>query len=106
MLVQSVTVLTAGSTTDRYGNTAPDWASATSRTVNGWVAQTGSIEILLGRDSTTTVGVVFLPAGDPITYADRVQIAGVTYEVDGVPLRPWSRRSEHHVQVRLRDVEG
>jgi hypothetical protein len=47
-----------------------------------------------------------LPAGDPITAEDRVQLDGVTYEVDGVPLHAYGRRFEHHVQVRLRDVEG
>lgn len=106
LLVQSVTVLTASSTTDRYGNTVVDWTNAASRTVNGWVAQTGSVEELLGRDATTTVAVVFLPAGDPITAKDRVVLDGVTYEVDGVPNPANSRRGVHHLQVRLKNVEG
>lgn len=107
-LNQTVTVLTAASKQDRYGNTVVDWANATSRTVKVWVAQTGSTEELLGRDSTTTVAVVFFPAGDPITAADRVQVDGVTYEVNGVPDAANNGRSGavHHIQVRLKDVEG
>lgn len=106
LLVQTVTVLTASSTTDRYGNTVDSWTSPTSRTVSAWVDQTGSVEDLLGRDATTTVAVVFLPAGDPITAYDRMTVDGVTYAVDGVPNAAYSRRGVHHIQVRLRNVEG
>lgn len=106
LLVQTVTVLTASTSTDRYGNTVDSWANPTSRTVSAWVTQTGSVEALLGRDVTTTVAVVFLPAGDPITAYDRMTVGGVTYAVDGVPDAAFSRRGVHHIQVRLRDVEG
>lgn len=104
--VRPVTVLSASTSVDRYGNTVADWTSPTSRAVSGWVLQTGSVEDLIGRDATTTVAVVFLPAGDPITALDRVQLDGAVYMVDGVPLRAFGRRFEHHVQVRLKDVEG
>lgn len=105
-LNQTVTVLTASSKTDRYGNTIVDWSAPASRTANAWVVQTGSIEELIGRDSTTTVAVVLLAPSDPITSKDRVQVEGVTYEVDGVPDAMNGRNGVHHIQVRLRDVEG
>jgi len=106
-LNQTVTVLTAATKVDRYGNTVVDWSNATSRTASAWVAQTGSTEELLSRDSTTTVAVVFLAADDPITALDRMTVDGVTYEVDGVP-NPANGRmgAVHHIVVRLKDVEG
>jgi len=107
LLIQTVTVLTRSTTKDRYGNTVDDWSSPTTRSVSAWVAQTGSVEDLLGRDATTTVAVVFLPAGDPITAYDRVTLPdGVTYAVDGVPNPANSRRGVHHIVVKLRNVEG
>lgn len=105
-LNQPITVLTAGSKVDRYGNTVVDWTTPASRAADAWVVQTGSIEELIGRDSTTTVAVVLLAPTDPITSKDRVQVNGVTYEVDGVPDTMNGRNGVHHIQVRLKDVEG
>lgn len=106
MLCQQVTILTPAAATDRYGNVAADWSNASSRQVMAWVNQTGSTEDLINRDSTTTVGICYLPPGDPIAATDRIQVNGRTFQVDGQPNTADTPRGVHHIEVRLRDVEG
>lgn len=111
LLVHDVTVLTAGSTTDRYGATVKDWGNATERDVRGWVSQREALEDRTdGREAQIQGWILYLPAGDAITGHNRVRwndpTPAVTFEVDGPPDPAWSPRGEHHIEVRLRVVDG
>lgn len=106
LLVHDVTVVTPGSTTDRYGNLVPDWAASTSTTVKGWISQSSGSEDENGRDAQIGEWTLFLPAGVEIDGRARVAWSGVTFEVVGPPRRAWTPRGEHHVEVQLRVVEG
>lgn len=106
LMVRPVTILTAGTRTDGYGDTTLDWTSPTSESSNGWLAQQSSSDSLDGRNATTTALVLDLPAGTPITAQDRVVIDGVTYEVSAGPMSAWTPRGEHHIECQLRLVRG
>ena len=106
LLVRDVTILRAGTGTDRYGNAVLNWATATSSTMTGWLARDSEAKIEGDRDELQTTWTLRLPALTDITGYDRVVIDGTTYEVFGAPNHPWTPRGEHHVRVPLRLVQG
>lgn len=106
LLVRSVTIHTAGTRTDTYGNTVPDWTTSTNVTVGGWLAYLNGIEVLDGRTATSTTLALTIPAGTTITAADRVTIDGLTYDVNAEPMSAWTPRGEHHIQCVLVAVNG
>lgn len=101
LMVRTVTVITAGTRTDAYGDPQPNWATATEATVPGWLATSTSIETLDGRDATSTSLTLTVPAGTAVTARNRVRIDGRTYEVDGEPRSAWTPRGEHHIEMLL-----
>lgn len=88
---ETVQVLTAGTKTDEYGNTEPDWSTATTRDEKCLVGSGGSTEPLL--DARTPIDSDFdlvFPGRDPgVTSADRVIVRGLTCDVSG---RPFAQR--------------
>lgn len=108
LMVHDVTILQAGTTTDRYGDSIKDWTAATSSTVKGWVSQQTRSEVLDGREARVSGWVCYLPAGTRLTGLDRIVWEGTTFEVDG-PINPaWSPRLRgvHHLELQLSRVEG
>lgn len=93
LFTDSIVIVRAGSTTGRYGDTVPDWSTATRTTIDGVNVQPTSqnAETTDGtRDSTTTtwVGFTAMDSGDlDITATDRIEYAGLTLEVYGTPRR-------------------
>lgn len=108
LMVHDITLVRAGTTTSRYGDTTKDWASTTETVVKGWVSQRDRSENLDGREAQDTGWVLYLPAGTDVTGLDRVEWEGDTFEVDGPKLPAWSPRSKavHHLEISLRRVEG
>lgn len=106
LLVHSVTIRRAGSSTDRYGATVKDWATATDAVVDGWVAQTSALEVTDTREAQVSSWTLYVPEGTDLLGGDRVLWDGITFEVDGPPNRAWTPRGEHHVEARLKLVEG
>lgn len=104
--VRSVTIITAGTRTDAYGDSQLDWTAATEAPTNGWLAQQSSSQDLDGRDATATNLVLVLPAGTAITARERVRIDGRTYSVSSEPTRAWTPRGEHHVEASLEVIDG
>lgn len=107
LLVHTVTIRRPGTTTDRYGATVKDWATATDTDVDGWVAQTSAIEVNdLGREGEHSDWTLVVPVDTDLLAGDRVIWNDTTFEVDGPPNRAWTPRGEHHVEARLKLVEG
>jgi hypothetical protein len=112
MLGETITRLHATrTTTDRYGNTVPDWTTRLDREpVAGCLVapDTSPEDLEQGRRGVVLGLTVYTPADvDPGAH-DRFEIHGDTWEVDGEPA-PWrypgSGRSAGH-QIHLRRVEG
>jgi head-tail adaptor len=105
-MVRDVDILTAGTRTDVYGDSQPDWTTPTTVTVKGWLAWSSSIEVLDGRDATSSTLTLTVPAGTPITARDRVSIDGRIYEINGEPMPAWTPRGEHHIEMFLTTAVG
>lgn len=107
LLVHDITIRRAGTTEDRYGATIKDWDNPTDTDVDGWIAQSSALEVTdLGREGQRSDWTLFLPDGTDIIGGDRVLWSGTTYEVDGPPNRAWTPRGEHHIEARLKLIEG
>jgi hypothetical protein len=108
LMVHDVTIVRAGSTTSRYGDTVRDWSTATETVTKGWVAQQDRSEDLDGREAQDRTFIVYLPASADVTGLDRVEWDGLTLEIVGPPRRAWSPklRGEHHVELDARLVTG
>jgi hypothetical protein len=108
LFTRTVTVLTGTSVPTGYGNaTKLDWSAPTSRQTVGWLGPySGETENAADRDQQMADATVYLPAGDPITALDRVQIDGVTYQVTGTPSPPFTPRGAHHIEADLKVVKG
>jgi hypothetical protein len=106
LLVHDVVIVTAATTTGRYGDAVKDWDGATRTTVKGWLARKNQQEVNGTREAEVYDSVLFLAADATITGADRVEWQGGTYEVAGPPNQAWTPRGEHHLEVPLRRVDG
>jgi hypothetical protein len=108
MMNQSVTVVTPGSTSDGHGNPQPNWASAGRATYKAWLEQTSAVEVTEGRDTVISDWLLVLPASAVINAYDRVEVGpGPTiYEVVGSPFVAPTPRGPHHIEARLRLLEG
>jgi head-tail adaptor len=108
MMTQSVTIDRAATTTDRYGNTIPNWSSVTQTSATAWIAQRSADEI---RNATgeTSEWVGYFPAGTDVLAEDRITYGSIVFEVAGPPNQartPWNGAAVHHVEAALRLVEG
>lgn len=61
-----------------------------------------SSEETVGSDAQSSAWQIVLPADVQLAGVDRVEVDGVTYEVDGPPLVVRTPRGPHHVEARLR----
>lgn len=92
MLPDTITILTAATTTDDYGNTVLDWASPASRTAAAYVRPistslrpAGNEFVDSGRDVSEHAWQCHTNDA-AVTAFERIVRDGVTYEVDGEPL--------------------
>lgn len=106
IMVHSVTVVRAGTATDRYGNAEKDWTNATHTHAVAWIAQRNASEVLGNREAQVGQWVGYFPEGVPIAGGDRVEWGDYTFEVDGPPHPAWSPRGPHHIEAQLLLVEG
>lgn len=106
LMVRPVTVLTASTRTDGFGQSTLDWSTTTSTGTTGWLAQTSSIENRDGREATVTDLKLVLPPGTVISALNRVSIDGRTYRVSSEPVSAWTPRGEHHIEVSLEVADG
>lgn len=107
MLSRSVTIERRGQiSTDALGS--PITGTTSTVTTTGHLNQVESDETLGPQDTAEAEFRLFLPAGTSIDHSDRVVIDSSTYEVVSVPAsrRRATSGTEHHVEVRVREVVG
>lgn len=89
MQPETVTVLTAGTSTDPYsGETVEDWTTPTERevtTIAPLEPRPSSEPVQDARNALVSGWTLYLPAGDPITARNRVRVRGTVYPVQGEP---------------------
>jgi hypothetical protein len=104
----TVQVVRAPLVTNSHGNDAPDWASATRTPVPGCYVEPGTTqENLVGRDEVLVAWTVYAPAGVDVLATDRIEHAGVDYEVFGqpAPMESFTGALDHTV-ILLKRWEG
>lgn len=107
----TITVVVAGTTTDRGNNAVPDWSPAAvteSPPITGcFVQPRSSSENTDGRDQRITGWQLFAPGDTVLSALDRVRWNDLTLEVDG-EVGPWSDRlgRARQLEVALKRVEG
>lgn len=104
-LPHSVTWQQPGSRTDGYGTAAADWTDPTETTIAGYMQPLSGQENTDGRDAQVGDWVLYT-LEQAVSGADRIVWAGDTYEVIGPPARFDTPRGFHHIEARLRIVEG
>jgi hypothetical protein len=107
-MVVPVTILRPTVTTGVYGDENRDWSNPTTTTTTGWLGPVSSSEpVERGRDQlVTTTDVLMLEPTEAVDVIDRIIVDGITYEVNGHPVRARTPRGVHHLEVPLRAVEG
>ena len=92
---------------DVYGNTARV-ADPVTASVRCYIEQVDAVEVIVDRETYIANYIGFLPAGTAIGPADRLIVAGITYEIIGPPDSVFNPRTatEHHIEVNLRTVVG
>jgi hypothetical protein len=109
LLPHSVAVLTPGSKTDRYGNTLPDWDTATSVTIRGRFELLPSDAVSLrektvGRDDAVSVWRFF--TNSPINMRQRLVWDSRTFDVDGEVGKVYDASNVHHYEAMTRTSDG
>lgn len=82
---ETVTFLHAPLVVDGYGNTSPDWSTPTETVVArvGVEPRPSAEPFQDARNATTTGYTLYLDTDHGVTSADRVQVRGIVYDVDG-----------------------
>lgn len=109
-MTESITVITADTSTDRYGDTVRDWSTPTSRTVTGCrvAPRTESrAEDNADRSAVVDGWTIYAPPGTAIDAHDRIAVRGETHDVVGTPA-VWSDTATipAGVVVTTRRVQG
>lgn len=106
LLVHAATWVAPGSTTDTYGNTIPDWDTATSTAIRCRIEQSTRSETAdVTRDALVASWRLFANETG-IAGRDRITALGLTFEVDGPPALVADGAGTHHLEAVLRTVEG
>jgi head-tail adaptor len=103
LLPHTVTVQTAGTTTDRYGNTVQDWSDpdeTTARARVEMVLTQNPNEVTNGRDDAASVWRIFTNAA--LTLHNRIVWGSRVFDIDGEPAPVYDATSHHHYEAILR----
>jgi hypothetical protein len=110
LFLQSIVVLRAPASTDRYGNSKPDWSAPARTPVDGVNVQPqgGSSEDTDDKQVTVTGWRLFTPRGMDLDLreTDRVEFDGMVLQVVGKVARwPAPGGGVHHIEADLREVD-
>lgn len=110
LAVDTVTVVRAPLTADRYGGQIRDWTAATRTDYPGVCVQpVSSTEDVRDRELLIGKYTLFTSRGQDIDLlaTDRIEWNGLTLQVDGDPNRwPAPGGGVHHVEASLKGVIG
>ena len=109
LLPHSVSVLTPGSKVDRYGNTLPDWDTATSTTIRGrfefLLSDAVSLrEKTVGRDDAVSTWRFY--TNDAINMRQRLVWGTRTFDIDGEVAPVYDAANLHHYEALARTSDG
>lgn len=106
LLTHRVSRLRPGTTSDAYGNTAPDWSAPDRLDLPARVEPRSAGEDVIDRDQLTATHVVWVRPDADIDGRDRLEFAGRVLEVLGPPRHFDTPAGPHHIELQMREVEG
>lgn len=106
LLVHAATWLVAGTTTNDYGDTLPDWDTATSTTIAVRLQQEFRDEVSDESRDTLSQRATVWANETGISGSDRLVVGGTTWEVLGPPALVADGVGTHHVEFTVRAVSG
>lgn len=107
LLTQQFTRVRPATSTGAYGNSTPDYGPAADReTAYGWLEQSSRTEPAAdGRDPLVQTWLLITNYAD-IRGRDRIEYAGIVFDVEGPPSPVPIPGGIHHYEANLRVVEG
>jgi hypothetical protein len=105
-MVHDLTIVRPGTATGRGSDVVKDWATATDTAATGWIAQANADDVRDDRAGDVSEWTLQTAAATDIAPGDRVVWGDLTFDVVGRPNPAWTPRGEHHIEARLRVVEG
>lgn len=107
LLPLPVTKVRPAQTTDRYDNTTYDYGGAATRTaIKAWIDQAAaSEETPNGRDQIVG-GWLLITNHTDLDALDRIEWAANAYALDGPAWPVQTPAGLHHLEAKLRRVEG
>lgn len=108
-LPDEVTILKAVAGTDEYGNRVKTVDVTEFDRTRGFLQNergAGGETVSSERSSVSSFFSLYLPAGAKLSARDQVRIDGVTYTVEGEPIKARGINGTSHLKARLRKIEG
>lgn len=104
LLTVSIDLYAPTFTEDAHGNQVASFDEATSTT--GWISHTSTSELLDNRDGEAVDAVLFLRSDEVITGDYEVESGDRRFRVVGSPLDIRTPSGPHHIEAKLREVNG
>lgn len=103
----TVTLVHPASVTDRYNNTVYDYGPAATRTsIAVWIDQLAADDLVSNGRTPITGGWKLITNHLNVDADDRVEWDAETFELDGPAWPVYTPAGVHHIEARLRRVEG
>lgn len=107
LLPLTVTKIRPAQTTDRYGNPVYDYGGAATRTsIAAWIDQASASEDTPDGRNPIAGGWKLITNHIDLDAADRIEWASAAYDLDGPAWPVHTPAGLHHLEARLRRVEG
>lgn len=108
-MVERVTIVSPGATTNRYGDVVSDWENTTEFQTMAWLVQQNSNEPGQGTRPNQVVSdwIMAIRGTVPLTSRDRVRYGSMLFEIVGDPrVAKTIIDTTHHKEVSLRIIKG
>lgn len=107
LLPLTVTKVRPATSTDRYDNTVYDYGAAATRTaIKAWIDQASASETSPDGRNPITGGWKLITNHTDLDANDHIEWDSAAYELDGPAWPVHTPVGLHHLEARLRRVEG
>jgi hypothetical protein len=90
----------------RGSDSVADFDNATDVDATGWIAQSSTDDVRSARTGDASEWLLQTSSATDLRPGDRVVWGDYTFDVVGRPNPAWTPKGVHHVEARLRLVEG
>ena len=107
LLPLTVVKVRPAQTEDRYGDTVYDYGDAATRTaIKAWIDQASAAEETPNGRDVITGGWLLITNHTDLDPLDRIEWGSAAYELDGPSWPVHTPAGLHHLEAKLKRVEG